>query len=324
MILVSVIIPCYNVELYINECLNSVYSQSYKDLEVIAIDNNSSDNTLNILEKYRSANDVNLLILIENNQGAPAARNKGLKLASGKWIQFLDADDILRPDKISHQIELISKSPSTINFVAGAFYKQKVSAEKALLLPSKDLLKGLFSTQLGITSANLWNREYLDSAGGWKNSLKSSQEYDLMFRLLKCNSQVIIDETPLTIVRERKTGQISQRNPVEKWKQYIDLRYSILKYIQEHRQEYFEQEAAWYYQALIENLVTLAKYDYLYANKIHSIAIPKKFRVVPSGGISNVYVKIHNELGYAIANRLIYFKNKWFRLSFRIIIKQSF
>ena len=310
--LISVIVPCYNVARYIKECLDSIYIQSYNNLEVIAIDNNSSDNTLQLLEKYRDDNEIGLQVLSEKHQGAPVARNTGLKIASGEWIQFLDADDILEPDKISHQIELISKSSSKVSFVAGAFYRQNVSRERTLLLPSKDLWKGLFNTRLGITSANLWNRKYLDLVGGWKNSLQSSQEYDLMFRLLKCNSQVVIDESPFTIVRERKTGQISQRNPREKWRQYIDLRYSILRHLQEQKEEYFERESIWYYQALLEKLVTLAKYDYSYANKIHSLTIPRQFKVVPSKGISDFYAKIYNKLGYNLANRFIYLKKEWF------------
>ncbi len=104
--LVSVVIPCYNVEDYIEECIHSAFAQTHKPIEVICIDNNSTDNTWQKLkqlqEKYPS-----LLIDKELKPGAPAARNKGLALSKGEWIQFLDADDLLLPEKIEHQAKLL-------------------------------------------------------------------------------------------------------------------------------------------------------------------------------------------------------------------------
>lgn len=104
--LISIIIPAYNVEVYIKECIHSAFAQTHKPIEVICIDNNSTDNTWQKLkqlhEKYPS-----LLIDKELKPGAPAARNKGLALSKGEWIQFLDADDLLLPEKIEHQAKLL-------------------------------------------------------------------------------------------------------------------------------------------------------------------------------------------------------------------------
>lgn len=95
--LISVIIPVYNSEKYLCRCLDSVIEQSLKDIEIICINDGSTDNSLYLLQKY-SKQDDRLKIYNQENQGAGAARNKGLKLATGKYIAFADPDDFY-PDK---------------------------------------------------------------------------------------------------------------------------------------------------------------------------------------------------------------------------------
>ena len=92
MVKVSVIIPCYNVEPYISDCLKSVCAQTLQEIEVICIDDGSTDGTLNILEEYRSQNN-NLYIISQKNQGSGIARNHGIDVATGEYLAFMDADD---------------------------------------------------------------------------------------------------------------------------------------------------------------------------------------------------------------------------------------
>ena len=94
MVEITIIIPCYNVEEYLEECLDSVINQTFTDFEVICINDGSTDNTLNILERY-SKNDSRIRIINQDNKGLAASRNVGLENSSGKYICFLDADDYL-------------------------------------------------------------------------------------------------------------------------------------------------------------------------------------------------------------------------------------
>ncbi len=89
---VSVIIPVYNTEKYLRECLDSVVNQTLKDIEIICVDDGSTDNSLGILKEY-AAKDERFVILEQENQGAGAARNKGLEIAKGEYLSFLDSDD---------------------------------------------------------------------------------------------------------------------------------------------------------------------------------------------------------------------------------------
>ena len=94
MVKISVIIPVYNVKKYLRDCLDSVVNQTIKDIEIICIDDGSTDGSLDILNKY-SMNDKRFKILVHENLGPSVARNKGIKIASGKYITFVDSDDYL-------------------------------------------------------------------------------------------------------------------------------------------------------------------------------------------------------------------------------------
>lgn len=96
---VSVIVPAYNVASTVVKCLDSVYAQTYGDLEVIVVNDGSTDNTLQILGDYRRSHE-SLVLIDQSNQGLSAARNAGLDAATGEYIFFLDSDDYLGPEEI--------------------------------------------------------------------------------------------------------------------------------------------------------------------------------------------------------------------------------
>ncbi|MCK6650792.1 MAG: glycosyltransferase [Bacteroidia bacterium] len=300
--LVSVIIPCYNVELYISECLESVFSQSYKDLEIICVDNNSTDRTVEILNEYSLKGKI--IFLKETSAGASCARNKGLSVAKGQWIQFLDADDLLLQDKIAHQISLLSANVSSVAFIAGACYKQKTDGIRTTVVPTeKDPFKAIFLTQLGNTCANLFNANSIREIGGWDPKLKSSQESDLMFRLLKKNKDVLFDHVPLTVIRERVSGQISQGDPKKNWLQYINLRIQIVLFLKSKESAYFSIENQFYMQNLFSQVRTLAKYDLKCAAEIFNDNFDKSFKP-SSSSLFSVYAFLFFLFGFEKTEKL--------------------
>ena len=96
---ISVIIPVYNVEKYLCECLDSVINQSLKEIEIICVDDGSTDSSLSILNEYKRR-DNRVIVLHQENLGAGVARNKGLKIARGEYLSFLDADDFFKKDML--------------------------------------------------------------------------------------------------------------------------------------------------------------------------------------------------------------------------------
>lgn len=107
--LISVIIPIYNVEKYLKRCLESVVNQDYKNLEIILINDGSTDNSLEIATTYKSK-DKRIKIFSQINQGLSAARNSGLDKATGDYITFIDSDDYVSKDYVSYLFNLIKKN----------------------------------------------------------------------------------------------------------------------------------------------------------------------------------------------------------------------
>lgn len=105
--LVSVIMPTYNSAKFISESINSVLSQTYKEWELIIFDDCSNDNTKHIVEKYKETDSRILYYRNEKNSGAALTRNNALKIAKGRWIAFLDSDDIWDPLKLEKQIKFM-------------------------------------------------------------------------------------------------------------------------------------------------------------------------------------------------------------------------
>ena len=96
---VTIIVPIYNMEKYLVDCLESILNQSYRELEIILVDDGSTDNSKNIIEKYKKV-DTRIISAYQKNMGAPAARNLGIDMANGEYIMFFDSDDVLEKDGI--------------------------------------------------------------------------------------------------------------------------------------------------------------------------------------------------------------------------------
>lgn len=110
---ISAIIPVYNVAAYLPECLDSVLSQSFSDLQVILIDDGSTDNSGVICDEY-AAKDSRIIVIHQKNAGAAAAKNAGLRAATGKYLSFVDSDDYLEPDAYAHMVSLLESTKADV------------------------------------------------------------------------------------------------------------------------------------------------------------------------------------------------------------------
>lgn len=143
---VSVIVPAFNVERYISKCLTSLQNQTFKNFEVIVIDNGSADSTKKIVEEF-CVNDKRFIMLEETKRGVSAARNKGLRHAKGQYIMFVDADDYVEPDFIQIPLQCINEQHADI--VAFNLYEEK---EDGLIAPCSDVLNGCVSINVILDS----------------------------------------------------------------------------------------------------------------------------------------------------------------------------
>jgi glycosyltransferase involved in cell wall biosynthesis len=231
--MVSVIIPCHNCEKTIDRAIKSVLQQSYKHIEVILVNNNSTDNTFQRLLRYQNIFPGKIKVLDELKKGAPAARNTGIKKAQGEWIQLLDADDELLPSKLERQVSIAEENNADV--VAGESMLSYISKSKevnSVRHTDVDIWRGLITSNLGITSSNLWRKTALDQVNGWDEELSSSQEYDLLLRLLQNGAKIITDKAVNTIIH-LSTNSVSNSPSIERKKEVLNNRIALRLRIRE-------------------------------------------------------------------------------------------
>ncbi len=235
--MISIIIPCYNSELFIHRALDSVLKQTWTDWELILVNNNSTDKTLSLLEAFKADHPAHRIhVFTETRKGAPAARNRGIKEASGTWVQFLDADDEILPEKLSGQLALAGEQNASI--VVSPYQKLGVREKNFFsytrALYNTDAWSALIFSQMGITSSNLFKREMLLQVDGWNETLIASQEYDLMFRILQLGAVVAFDNRVLTKVHVGAWESVSRSKSGDKARKILDSRISLRLRIKEY------------------------------------------------------------------------------------------
>jgi len=248
---VSVVMPCFNAETTIARALASIRAQSYPSIEIIAVDDCSTDRTAEILSA-EEATGVRLLRL-PRNRGAAAARNAGIKAASGEYIAFLDADDEWLPNKISRQIAVISGRPQMSFVACGAgFVDVKQSATKPLyqnLAPTEgpEAWRALLAYNYVATPTVVARRSALERAKGFDPSLVIGEDQDLWIRLALQGEIGYIPET-LVIVHEQRTS-LSRRNALRLLDDSMPM---ILRHVREQR----SRLSAWEVRSILGNRYT--------------------------------------------------------------------
>ena len=198
-VLVSVVIPVYNSEQYITECIDSALTQTYQNIEIIIVDDGSTDNTVNIISEY---NNELIKLFHQKNTGSGAARNHGIEQASGTWIAFLDADDIWLPDKLQKQLEHCSDLDwsHTDLYLHGDVYPRHTKTTELTPKHSGFILKNLLVENSIGTSSVIIKKEILQKLGAFNTDLRALQDWDLWLRVAAENQICYVDE-PLVYYR---------------------------------------------------------------------------------------------------------------------------
>lgn len=295
----SVIIPCYNVEQHLAVCLQHVYDQEFDGMQVVCINDGSTDSTAQELARLKANYGFELHSI--SNAGASNARNIGLENSKGEYIQFLDADDVLLPGKLKRQFELAHTSNADL--VVGAYTNLYEDGTSVDVQPLQSDWEALIRTRMGTTSSNLWKRETVLKAGLWDVNLGSSQDYELMFRLLKNGAKVIYDEQSLSRILKRSSGSISQSSKLENWKRYIQLREEIKEHLSSQGGHSHALNVLEQYQFMAVRV--LAQYDMNLARNEYNRLISSEFVPKQSAAISTQYIFLYRLLGFALAERII-------------------
>lgn len=160
--MISVVIPMYNSKQYIEKTLDSVVSQTYRDIEIIVVDDQSSDGSQEIVQKYCKTYKNITLIKLEKNQGIYNARNVGVANASGNYIAFVDSDDIWLPHKLSTQIEFMQREGKLFSYTAYDFINAEGNnLNKQICVPLSANYKRLLRNNVIGTSTVVISRDLL-------------------------------------------------------------------------------------------------------------------------------------------------------------------
>ncbi len=216
--LVSIIIPVFNAEKYLSQTINSALNQTWTNKEIIIIDDGSDDASFNIAKLYESEN---VKIFRQKNQGASAARNLGIKEAKGKFIQFLDADDLLKNNKIESQLNTINFSCNQLAICPVIHFLDGNSVENILPLahekvfyqsnanPFNFLLKlyGSVNNQTGMIALHSWLTPIglIKKVGFWNENLTVNDDGEYFCRVVLASEKIIYTDETFCYYRKYKT-----------------------------------------------------------------------------------------------------------------------
>lgn len=202
---VSVIVPSYNYGHLISETLDSVLSQTYQDWECIIVDDGSTDNTRQVVEKYVKPNG-RFKYLHQKNKGLAGARNTGILNASGEYIQLLDADDLLHPEKIRFQLDFCLNQKSLISYCETVQVSDNVTNQWIDYIgPVDDMLDRLYNFWLPYpisVHSLLIKRTIFEQYGGFDETLKAAEDRFFLCKLALAN--VKFDYCPFVGAYRRK------------------------------------------------------------------------------------------------------------------------
>ncbi len=213
--LVSILIPAYNAEKFLRDTIQSALNQTWSSKELIIVDDGSSDNTLKIAKGFESKS---VKVIAQKNRGACNARNRALSVSQGDFIQWLDADDLLDPNKITLQLTGNDKSPETRTLYSCAWGRFYFRPQKAKFTPNPlwqdlfplDFLKKSFESGYWMHPASwLVSRNIIDMAGPWDERLIRNQDGEYFCRVVAASEWVKFIPKSRCYYRKGNFGSIS-------------------------------------------------------------------------------------------------------------------
>jgi glycosyltransferase involved in cell wall biosynthesis len=214
--LVSILIPAYNAERWIADAIRSALAQTWPKKEIIVVDDGSTDQTLHIARGFASKS---ILIATQPNQGASTARNHAFSLSQGGYIQWLDADDLLAPSKVSLQMKAIEHAPSPRTLLSGAWGAFFFRVEKAKfspsplwcdLTPTEWLIRKMTHGAHMQTANWLVSRELTEAAGPWDTRLLGDDDGEYFCRVLLQAASIVFVAGAKSYYRSVGESQLSE------------------------------------------------------------------------------------------------------------------
>lgn len=208
---VSVVVPAFNAAWCVGKAIDSVLAQTFRDFELIVVDDGSTDGTADALARYGNA----ITVVRQPNGGMSNARNAGIKRARGRYLAFLDADDRWLPEKLARQVSLLETDPTLVFCAAKALLEDADGHRQGEWCCSRGTradVSEIFANHAAVAggaSSVLARRDAVVELGGFDEALYGAEDTDLWIRLAAHGGFACIDD-PLVVVL-RRTGSVSRR-----------------------------------------------------------------------------------------------------------------
>jgi len=214
--LVSVIIPTFNRAWTLKNAIDSVLAQDYKPMEVIVIDDGSTDNTKELLKEYTDK----IQVLTQPNKGVSGARNKGIKYSKGEFIALLDSDDAWEKNKVSCQVDFFKKNPHALICQTEEIWirnNRRVNPRKKHKKPSGMIFNASLELCLVSPSAVMMRKKLFDLKGYFNEEFPVCEDYDLWLRI-SAEHPVFLIDIPGTIKHGGHKDQLSAFHSQDKYR----------------------------------------------------------------------------------------------------------
>lgn len=213
--LVSVIIPAYNAEKYIEETVNSALQSTYLPLEIIIVNDGSTDKTREIIDKLSAENNI-IKSFHQKNKGSSAARNAAIGHSQGKYILPLDADDLISPDYIEKAVSVLEERPEVkVVYGDAMFFGEKNGLWR---LPEFDI--NLLARRNIIYASGIYRRKDFDQTGGYCEDIAGMEDWDFWISMMKSGGEVHYIASVVFYYRIISNSKRSQ--DLKKKKQIVD------------------------------------------------------------------------------------------------------
>ena len=271
--MISVVIPVYNVEKYLKECLDSVINQTYKELEIILVDDGSTDNSGKICDEYAKI-DPRIKVVHQKNMGAGGAKNTGLDLISGDYFSLIDSDDYLEPNYYETLLKSMRKYDVDIvqclfrNVFLNGFYNRKYNFnydKNAVISSKKFLFELLYDWKYAIFFNKLFKTSLLSNIR-FPVGRKIDDEF-FTYKLIIKSKKILNVNDVLYNYRMRKSSVMNDNKKFELVLDRIDCYEERLAYIEKNKPKLFDE----YY----DNISNYILYNYNVFAK-QGIHIPKE------------------------------------------------
>lgn len=285
--MISIIIPVYNVENYILDCLKSFEYQYYKNFELIIVNDGSTDKSLERVKKFSEKSKLDIKIITQKNQGVSAARNIGIKNSIGEYICFIDSDDMISPRYLQELFEILNEDINVSicnikNISEEVIYTKqldKISKNKVKVYSSEEALNKFLLRDInpGIWALML-KKEILEKNEIWfTEGARYSEDIEFIYKIMANANKIIVTDDKLYYYRLRKNSAMAIAN--EKRKDGFELMKGLEKYFSKKTISFSNKfkrfgVARWVYATLWQ--IALASQNYSLFKQNCKIYLPNK------------------------------------------------